>query len=246
KSVDRGVNWTSDASPPPYCLGTGAFISIDPHDPRTAYLAEYDSAEGDGWLLKTTDGGANWNQILWSSKFSLLTVVADRSTPGTIYAGITGGLLKSTDGGTSWSKTDLGVGVSSLAIDPIHPNILYAGTTLDYYASPSAFAGLLRSDDGGANWSPHNAGLEILIDTRASVTALVIDPSNPLVLYAGTSGNGIFRSTDGGGSWSAFNRGLTNFDVRSLAIAGGDSHLLYASTSGGLFAVRLARNGSAL
>src|SRR5262249_45412101 len=54
KSVDRGVNWTSDASPPPYCLGTGAFISIDPHDPRTAYLAEYDSAEGDGWLLKTT------------------------------------------------------------------------------------------------------------------------------------------------------------------------------------------------
>ena len=37
-------------------------------------------------------------------------------------------------------------------------------------------------------------------------TPLVIDPIQPLRLYAG--GNGMFRSTDGGKTWSPINNGL--------------------------------------
>jgi len=242
RSLDRGANWTN-AGPEPNCLGTGAFLTVDPQDPRTAYLAQTYIAQGDGWLLKTTDGGLTWNRIWWSDSVYLLALAINPSAPGTIYAGTTAGLLKSTDGGTTWNHTDMNAGISSLAIDPVHPNTLYAGTTIDYYGSPSAFAGLLRSDDGGASWSPRNSGLETLTGTRAAISALAIDPINPLILYAGTSGNGIFRSTDGGGKWSELNRGLTNFDVRALAIAGGDPRLLYVSTTGGLFAARLGRSG---
>ncbi|HEX3248169.1 MAG TPA: Calx-beta domain-containing protein [Pyrinomonadaceae bacterium] len=51
----------------------------------------------------------------------------------------------------------------------------------------------------------------------APVTQLVIDPAQPLRLYAGT-GNGVFRSTDAGKTWSAINNGLTARFVTALVI----------------------------
>ena len=93
------------------------------------------------------------------------------------------------------------------------------------------------STDAGATWSNINAGLETLINAGAPITALAVDPANPEVVYAGTSGNGIFRSRDGGANWTPFNEGLTNLDVRVLVIRPGRRGGLYASTSGGLFAV---------
>src|SRR5207244_3960097 len=60
------------------------------------------------------------------------------------------------------------------------------------------------------------------------VDALVISPSTPTTLYAGTLG-GVFKSTDAGSSWT--NTGLTY--VHALAINPSTPTTLYAGTDGG-------------
>jgi hypothetical protein len=122
--------------------------------------------------------------------------------------------------------------VSALAIDPITPRTIYAGTS---------GTGVFKSTDAGATWSAANTGLP----SNTSVSALAIDPTMPRTLYAGTAaysgpavGNGgVYKSTDGASSWNAFNTGLTNANVGGLAIDPLEPRRVYAWTRGGVFAI---------
>src|SRR5262245_63581342 len=74
--------------------------------------------------------------------------------------------------------------VRALAVDPGNPDVLYAAASnaATYYGEQTpAGSGVLRSVDGGRSWSPSNTGL-----TSPLVSAIVIDPSAPTVLYAAT------------------------------------------------------------
>ena len=109
-------------------------------------------------------------------------------------------MFKSTDGGGTWGAVNTGltasVYVAALAIDPVTPSTLYAGTD---------GGGVFKSTDGGGTWSAVNTGLP----DDAVVYALAIDPTTPSTLYAGdVRTGGVFKSTDGGGTWSAVNTGL--------------------------------------
>ena len=66
----------------------------------------------------------------------------------------------------------------SLAIDPLDPSIIYAGTD----------GGVFESTNGGTTWNAMNRGL-----TNTHVTSLAIDPLNPDVIYTGTDGGGVFK-----------------------------------------------------
>jgi photosystem II stability/assembly factor-like uncharacterized protein len=68
---------------------------------------------------------------------------------------------------------------------------------------------------------------------RGGIRELVIDPTNPATVYAGTSGGGVFKSNDSGGTWSAVNTGLSSLYVLTLAIDPSAPATLYAGTSGG-------------
>ena len=70
-----------------------------------------------------------------------------------------------------WTRLGGPGDVSALAIDPITPTTLYAGTV---------FEGVYKSTDSGGNWSAANTGLP-----SVSVLALAIDPTTPSTLYAG-------------------------------------------------------------
>jgi hypothetical protein len=65
------------------------------------------------------------------------------------------------------------------------------------------------------------------------VRALVIDPTTPSTLYAGTHGVGVYQSTDSGGSWRAVNTGLSGsaLFVNALAIDRTTPSTLYAGTN---------------
>jgi photosystem II stability/assembly factor-like uncharacterized protein len=196
-----------------------------------------DFLEGDSnALLKSTDGGSSWGNPL-SSCCNPNALVIDSINPATLYGGTPTGVLKSTDGGAIWTNTGLSMAVNLLALDPVKPTTLYAATGS---SGMSGFGGLLKSTDGGASWAPINKGLESLMATRSPVTALVLDPANPQLLYAGTSGYGVFRSDDGGAHWHAFNDGLTNLDVRILALAPGRATALLAGTGSGMFVIDLS------
>jgi photosystem II stability/assembly factor-like uncharacterized protein len=72
-------------------------------------------------------------------------------------------------------------------------------------------------------WTTHGPG-------GGFVQQLVIDPSDPLTLYAGT-GAGVFKTFDGGRSWIAISRGLPT-SVDSLALDPQRPSTVYFSTLG--------------
>jgi photosystem II stability/assembly factor-like uncharacterized protein len=73
----------------------------------------------------------------------------------------------------------------------------------------------------------------------AVVRALVVDPHDSRVLYAGMVGggrfNGIYKSLDGGQSWKAIRNSPADREIMALAISYHDSSLIYAGTDRGLF-----------
>ena len=86
--------------------------------------------------------------------------------------------------------------ISAVAVDPGDANHILIG---------AAGGGLWETKDGGSTWQPRT-------DNQPSLAmgAIVFDPSNPAVVYAGTGegdffsrlGAGLLRSTDGGATWT--------------------------------------------
>jgi hypothetical protein len=70
-----------------------------------------------------------------------------------------------------------GTFITTLVIDPLTPETLYAGT---------GGSGVYQSLDSGAHWAAYNSGL-----TAPNIQALAIAPSSPPTLYAGTD-DGVF------------------------------------------------------
>jgi hypothetical protein len=63
--------------------------------------------------------------------------------------------------------------------------------------------------------------------------ALVIDPTNPDILYAGAAGGGVWKSYNGGGAWIAAGDRLANLAVSALALDPADPRTVYAGTGEG-------------
>jgi sortilin (neurotensin receptor 3) len=132
-----------------------------------------------------------------------LTTIAINSTdPQIIYVGSPGelgregcGIWKTTDGGATWEPIGDSLptlAVAAIALDPADPDRIYIAT---------ADKGVFRSDDAGANWISLSDPLPVRTNTAdGDRTALLINPTNPDVMYLSTD-NGVQRSTDGGHTW---------------------------------------------
>lgn len=102
-------------------------------------------------------------------------------------------IFKSIDGGGTWQKINAPPMVSSIAIDPFNPDIIYAG---------SAAAAVFKSTDGGENWIYNYVSNALMINDVA------VHATNTSIIYAvgviSSSGNkmGFFRSTDSGVNWT--------------------------------------------
>ncbi|MGA0109291.1 MAG: PKD domain-containing protein [Schleiferiaceae bacterium] len=156
-----------------------------------------------------------------------INVVAFHPTQANvIYAGApAGGLWKSTDNGTTWStNTDLlpNLGVSAIAIDPVHPDTMYIATG-DRDGGDTYTIGVLKSTDGGETWNP--TGLVFQLTNYTRTTGLVIHPTQTQTLVA-TTRAGFYRTPDGGATWSIAQGG----SFQSLTSTPGAPHLLYAGT----------------
>jgi photosystem II stability/assembly factor-like uncharacterized protein len=108
--------------------------------------------------------------------------------------------------------------VSSLAIDPVTPSTLYAGTD---------GAGVFRSKDNGDHWTAVNFGI-----ATGLVYSIAINPLTPTTLYIANGGR-VWHSTDSGGHWAMINAGITYWNVVTLAINPLIPSTLYAGTQGG-------------
>jgi hypothetical protein len=170
------------------------------------------------------------------------TIVFHPTDPNVGWFGaVGGGVFKTTDGGATWFAAGDGLAnmaVTTLAVDPVNPNILYAGTGdtnyTEFQIGASPGNGIHKSSDGGLTWTQlaatqtteHSSEFEFTRD-------IALNPAQPSHLYA-TTFNGIFRSLDSGAS---FTKLLGDFgaDCRDLAVRPGfpSADIVLASCRGG-------------
>jgi photosystem II stability/assembly factor-like uncharacterized protein len=121
-------------------------------------------------------------------------LVADPSAPNILYQA-TGdlGIFKSVDGGVTWRKASTGItgtNIRAMAIDPVHPQTLYAAMG-DLFVG--ATSGIYKIVDGANHWT--------LIDTAPTQPyQLVVDAQNTNILYQ--VANTVRKTTDGGVTWN--------------------------------------------
>lgn len=121
--------------------------------------------------------------------------------PNTLWVGTpAGGIWKTTNHGKSWIPlTDFmpNLGVSSIIVDPIDPNIIYWATG-DADGGNTRTIGVLKSIDGGNTW--RETGFTSLITAQHRIYKMVMHPSENNTLFIATT-NGIWKTTDGGATW---------------------------------------------
>lgn len=141
-----------------------------------------------------------------SGRITAIDAVVDN--PNTIYLGAaSGGVWRTDNAGGSWTplfddQPILNIG--SVAIQQSNPAVVWVGTGEgNPRNSLNLGEGIYKTQDGGKTWK--RMGLE---KTR-NIHRLLIDPTNPNVVYAGAIGNpyaehserGVFKTTDGGETW---------------------------------------------
>ncbi|HEU0154909.1 MAG TPA: glycosyl hydrolase [Stellaceae bacterium] len=187
-----------------------------------------------GWgVWHSPDAGKSWtrHRAPFPLNSRIQALAAHPTEAHTVFAGGDTGLFVSRDGGARWERGTVEGALPtiwSLAIDPVDPDILFAGTRP---------AGVWRSRDGGRQWQklPLDIARECSIGTPF-VTGLAVDPDDHRMVWAGVEIDGVFRSHDGGDSWTHLDGGLYDPDIHALAVAPAHPKRLYASTAREVFA----------
>ena len=224
----------------------------------------YMGATGGG-VWKSIDAGSNWKNIsdgffggtigaiaLAPSNESIIYVgEGENSMRGNVSEGLQG-MWKSTDEGKTWKNLGLKEArhIVRIIVHPKNPDIIWAAV-MGHLFGPNETRGVFKSMDGGVTWKK-----VLYVNPQTGASDLVMDPSNPEILYAGTwqlirtpyslesggDGSGLYKSTDGGETWSSIktNKGFPKgvWGITAIAVAKSNSDKLYAlieNANGGLF-----------
>lgn len=234
--------------PPP--SGSCAWLSTGPRNingritalavhPGVANRVFAGTANAGVWL--TSNAGSSWTPLMSQEGALEIGAVAlhmtDPASPAgdvTIYAatgetrafnGYRGvGVLKSTASGAvgTWMATGAiptpgGNTFTCLAVDPT--TVTAAGTSTVVYAGCPG--GLYKSTNAGGLWT------QVL---NENVQSVVLDPTNPNIIYAGVAFKGVYRYDPATSTWGTFNSGIAGAFPQLIAVDIGQSapHTLYA------------------
>lgn len=194
QSQDGGVTWQRTQA-----LGVGIpAIAVNPTNPDHLYiLAAWERA------YESLDGGQTW-RARWEGldqTIETVSIAIDPTEPGTVYLGAEAGLYRSRNG-QPWEPVAPGLARQTVLTILPRPvpgptstgTVLYLGATAGFYRSLNGGVTTAGSTDRGG-WG---RGLE-----SVSVTALLADPTDPRLLYAGTAYAGLYQSLDWGETWHA-------------------------------------------
>lgn len=240
-------------------------LDVDPTNPHIIYVA---TASGGVW--KSTSGGIEWEPIFDAyGPQSIGDVTISLADPNVVWVG-TGentnrnsvawgdGVYLSTDGGRTWRNVGLRETqqIARIVTHPADSKIAWVAAIGPLWG-PSEHRGVYKTIDGGQTWEK-----VLYVDENTGASDLVIDPTNPDILYAGMyerrrypwtfrSGGpngGIFKSVDGGKTWRKLTKGLPTGDTGKIGLtiypqnpkilyaiieAQGDQRGIYRSDDGG-------------
>jgi photosystem II stability/assembly factor-like uncharacterized protein len=208
----------------PYRGGRVTAVHGVTSQPNTYYFG---STGGGVW--KTQDSGNSWEPVADAAlkTGSVGALAVSESDPNIVYVGmgeqaIRGnashgdGVYKSMDSGRTWKHMGLADTrqIGRVRVHPKNPDIVYV-CALGHMSGANAERGVYKSVDGGKTWKQ-----SFTRGDKAGCVDLILDPSNPSVMYAGFwqvvrtpysmesggPGSGLFKSTDAGDTWTEIGR----------------------------------------
>jgi PKD repeat protein len=200
-STNGGANWTTATDQLPNVIGC-TDIAIDANNTQIMYLATGDGDAGDNnsvGLLKSTDGGATWNQtglVFAVGTYRMISkVLIDPTNSNTILVCTSAGIYRSTDAGVTFTQTLQGT-FKDMEFKSGSPSTVYTCGTSFY-----------RSTDNGQTWTQITSGLPAA--ANVSRMAIAVSPADPNYIYMivglpapnyGTEG--FYVSTNSGTTWT--------------------------------------------
>ena len=227
KSTDAGKTWKHIG------LDKTRHISdvvIHPSNPEIIFIgaqgAQYGPSDDRG-IYRSTDGGANWEKVLFVNKTSGASSLSmDMKNPLILYAafwehsrypwtmesgGKNSGLYKSTDGGTTWNKLKEGLpeefGKAGISVSRANPERVFA-----VLEAEGKKGGVYRSDDAGKKWTQVNKD-RINIARSWYYMEIFADPQDENLVYICNAP--VTKSIDGGKTF------------RTVPTPHGDNHHLW-------------------
>jgi len=213
----------------PALANTQLFTDLvgDPKDPNALFLAS------SGGVQRSSDGGKSWQAVndgLGGARVLSLTIDGD-DLQRSIYAATDGkGLFRSADGGKSWQN--LGLGNRKLVK-------VIARNGLIFVAVNGPLNGVYRSPDAGKSWFVSS---NRSLPPTAQIRNLVLDPTNPQLLYMTTAyvpnlkaedWSRVKFSQDGGTTWNELGRWSADL---TLPNSKGELNVLLAATGSRVYA----------
>lgn len=205
------------------------------------------SANDERGIYRTTDGGNNWQRVLFlTDSTSAVDLVQHPTNPNILYAcmwervrgltyrrsfGYSSGIYKTTDAGNTWTKLTNGlpngqVGRIGIDISRNYPDILYAVFDL-----PGEQVGVYKTTNGGATWNETNDGyLQGMMSNFGWYFGQIrIDPTNPQNVFV--MGVPLYYSNDGGTTWQESG----NMHVDHHAMCFSSTGQIFEGNDGGLY-----------
>jgi photosystem II stability/assembly factor-like uncharacterized protein len=234
KTTDAGATW----EPIWEDENLARYVIVRPDDPNTIYISsgifDREAADSDctidppdqgfGGVMRTTNGGASWEVLDTDhdlTDHNVGSLFMHPENPDILIAGAgnvacspytegsetryTGGVFITTNGGDTWEQT--------LSNDIITSD---GGATWDLVAGETF------------PWGPPGTIAGFPID-------FLVDPENPMTIFANNYGGGNVMSTDGGESWQLASKGYTGAQMFDLALHACRPNVLYSSALSGPF-----------
>ena len=229
---------------------SGRVIDLEAHPTNSKVF--YVAAAGGG-VWQTNNCGVTFNPIFDKYTQCIGTVELDPNDPDkTIWVGtgetwtrnsvsIGNGVYKTTDGGQNWEHMGLpnSERISNIIVNPKNSNEVLVGV-LGALWGDSAERGIYKTTDGGKTWKNI-----FYINSSTGCSELIMDPSNPDILYAafwefrrtafsfnsGGLNSALYKSTDGGRSWNKIHNGFPSGKLGriTVAVAPSNSSILYSA-----------------
>ncbi len=191
KSSDGGTRWSPTRQGNSRTRIGG--LAQDASDPNMLYAATEDG------LMVSTDFGTTWKNPVADQPRVSYEIAASLDAPRLLYAfGEGAGLKRSTNGGLTWTKSDVGLGGSTVAMlssDRMGRRTYAVTGEAVYYLST-----------GTTPWISVSSGLH-----GGEIVSTAFDVDSTSVMYAGCT-EGIFRLAQG--SWTALPRNLGPHAIR--------------------------------
>ena len=176
----------------------------------------------------------NIGPAIMSGRISDIVIHPKRRATWYVAVG-SGGVWKTENAGTTWTPIFDAQGaysIGSITLDPTNPETVWVGTGENVSGRHVGYGdGVYKSLNGGKTWT--NTGLK----NSEHIARVLVDPRNPLVVYAAAEGplwspggeRGLYKSADGGKTWAISLELSKDTGVTSAEMDPSNPDILYAA-----------------